>query len=446
MVAIEAKLLPVQFDFLTDDSPWSLIYGGRGSSKSTALGWGVVPRAAVPGTREGLYRQRLIDLKGTTLKTMLEGDGNLPPILPYDSYHHNKELKTIKIKNGGEIVYNGLDQGDVGRTMGSTGKGSSMNLSGAHFDEAVEMQLPTVLQVCMSVRLKIPGVPLVRRFACNPGPPSSWIAQRWGLAPGTEAMPGHVWRHARPTDNWHLPPEYIEQLEQLEGVARERYLLGRWVGSDGLVYDRFDRHVHVQERPREEMKTFTLGIDDGYTDPFVVLEIGIDTDNRFHIAREVYESKLVMDEKIARVKAHGEHDCECVFDSAAPDLIETSRRKGIRAFAADKGQGSVEYGINIIRNLLKLREDGTPGLTVDPSCVNTIREFESYELTEGPDGLKDKPRDRDNHAMDAGRYAIRRAVEERGLRVLGPDPDEVKKQEEPKSFAEMRAADPEWGW
>ena len=178
----------------------------------------------------------------------------------------------------------------------------------------------------------------------------------------------------------------------------------------------------------------------------VVLEVGIDTDNRFHITREVYESKLVMDEKIARIKAHGEHDCEAVFDSAAPDLIETSRRKGIRAFAADKGQGSIEYGINIIRNLLKLRDDGTPGLTVDPSCVNTIREFETYERKTGAEGLKDEYIDAFNHSMDALRYAVRWLVEERGLRVLGPDPDEVKKQDKPKTFEQARLDDPDAGW
>lgn len=447
-MAIDVMLLPSQHDFVSDDSPWSLIYGGRGSSKSTALGWGVVLRAMHKGAREGLYRQRLIDLKGTTLKTILEGDGNLPPILPHGTYHHNKETKTIRIDGGGEIVYNGLDQGDTGRTMGSTGKGSSMNLSGAHFDEAVEMQKASVMQICMSVRLDIPCLARVRRFACNPATPANWVAQDWGLAPGTEAKPGRVWRHARPQDNKHLPLDVLDELNNLDGVARERYWLGKWVGSDGLVYDGFDRHVHVQSRDHAQMKTWGLGIDDGYTDPFVCLLIGTDSDGRMHIASECYETKLVMDEKISRVRAMGTDSSDAVFDSAAPDLIETSRRKGVRAFAADKGPGSIEYGIGLIRNALRLRDDGTPGLTVDPSCVNTIREFESYELTEGPMGLKDKPRDRDNHTMDAARYYIRRAVDERGTRVPSYDPAEAQKQASKKtpSFAEMRAADPDWGF
>jgi hypothetical protein len=75
-----------------------------------------------------------------------------------------------------------------------------------------------------------------------------------------------------------------------------------------------------------------------------------------------------------------------------------------------------------------------------------VREYETYEWAENRDGLKDEPRKVNDHAMDPIRYGIRWVSQQRGLRVLGPDPDEVKKQEEPKTFAEMRAADPEWGW
>ena len=39
-------------------------------------------------------------------------------------------------------------------------------------------------------------------------------------------------------------------------------------------------------------------------------------------------------------------------------------------------------------------------MTVDPSCVNTINEFESYVWKEG----KDEPVKEWDHAMDATRY------------------------------------------
>jgi phage terminase large subunit len=46
--------------------------------------------------------------------------------------------------------------------------------------------------------------------------------------------------------------------------------------------------------------------------------------------------------------------------------------------------------------------DNRPRLTVDPSCVETINEFESYVWK--PE--KDEPVKENDHAMDALRYGI----------------------------------------
>lgn len=447
---VDVKLLPVQYDFVTDDSAWSLVYGGRGSSKTTALAWGVFMRASVPHAREGLFRQKLIDLKGTTLKTLLEGDGSQPPIIPPGSYTHNKAEKTIKIHGGGEIIYNGFDTGEVSRKMGSTGKASSLNLTGAHFDEAVEMSEANVTQVAMSVRVKInrpdtgEQMPLVRRFACNPGPPSHWIAKRWGLAPDTPPLGGHVARHADPRDNHHLPKEFLDELGRLEGVARQRYLLGMWVGSDGLVYNRFDRRTHMVTRPPAPATSKIIGVDYGYTDPFCALEIHR-TEGGYHVAREVYETKLVPSEMIARIKSMADADTEVIVDSAQPDFIEALRRENVRARPADKGPGSIVYGINIVQEHLS---EGR--LTIDHNCTNTVREFESYEWKESIDGLQDQPRDADNHAMDALRYALRYVHEDRGgmVRMAGANGTASSTPSESvhSYAARKRAEDPDWGF
>ena len=436
-------LIPRQFDFVADDSPWSLVFGGRGSTKTTALCYGAWVRACVVGASEFMARQKLIDFKTTTLKNLIEGVGGFPPEIQPGTYHHNKELKTIKIYGGGEIVYNGMDQGDVGRQMGSTGKGSSLNVSGAHFDEAAEMQEASVIQVCMGVRVKVPGLKLVRRFACNPSLPSNWVAKRWGLALDHVARKGHVSRHLDPRDNWHLPDEFIEELEALDGVARERYLEGKWVGSDGLVFDRFNRNIHVREI-KKSWKGQILGVDDGYTDPFTVVDARWDSDGRYHIVREVHETKLVQTEKIDRVKALWDGNSLVVVDSSEPDLIESMRRAGINAIGADKGQGSIEFGINLVQTELVVQDDGLPRMTVDPSCTNTIREFESHERV----AETGKPRDRDNHMMDPIRYLVRHRTQERGTRVVGSDPSIITPDKEAvkvASFADMRQ-DQDWGW
>jgi len=418
---VEVGLLQHQYDFLVDDSPWLLSDGGRGSAKTTGLGHKIAWRASHPGAREGLFRQKLIDLRNTTLRTLLDGDGLNPPVLTPGTYEHNQTLKTIKIRGGGEIIYNGMDQGDARRQMGSTGRGSSLNLTGAAFEEWVEMTEANVIQISASVRVKIDGLPLQRYGVCNPGPPSHWLAKRFGMAPGETAKPRHKRIFAPVHANHFLPPEAIEELESLEGVARERYLYGKWVGSDGLVYSQWDRSIHVVERDFDPRRII-IGCDYGHNDPFVLLTIMLDSENNVHIADEFYRSRVSHDDKVdtAKRRANG---AEVVVDDSAPELIDSMKRAGIRAIPCTKGAGSVNYGIDLVSNLLRTNEEGKPRLTVDPSCVNTIREFETYEWKPNTDGsLSDTPFDRDNHAMDALRYAVRAIQNESRLFFETPTP------------------------
>jgi len=443
----DTPLLDHQHEFLDADDAWLLGDGGRGSGKTYVLCCKLFDRASHPQAREGLFRQRLIDLKTTTLRTLLEGDGANPPVLIPGSYTHNSALKVIKLNGGGEIIYNGMDQGDVGREAGSTGRGSSMNLTGAAFDEWVEMQENTVIQVSGGVRVKVPGLPLQRYGVCNPSTPAHPLAIRFGITDPSTAHPRARRIEMPAKDNFFNPPEFLEELASLTGVARMRYWDGLWVGADGLVYDRFLRSKHVRdwEQPERFEKGQILGVDDGYTDPFVVLDYGIDPDGRLWCRNEVYESKLTQSEKIDRIKSLWRGDCPVVVDNAAPDLIESLKRAGVNAVPCDKGPGSVNYGIGVVQSLLAREcDDGEPWLSYSSNCTNTIREKESYEWKPGISGVKDQPRDTNNHAMDAERYALRYITEERGGRVLSSgvtDQDAGAKW----SYEDARKDD-DWGW
>jgi phage terminase large subunit len=59
-------------------------------------------------------------------------------------------------------------------------------------------------------------------------------------------------------------------------------------------------------------------------------------------------------------------------------------------------------GIAAVQERLKVQADGLPRLTVDPSCLNTINEFESYVWK--PE--RDEPVKENDHALDALRYGV----------------------------------------
>ncbi len=378
-------------EFVRAEDRFLLYSGCFGGGKSVAICDKLVSRASVPGTREALCRKTLVSLKATTLKTLLDGDGDVPPRLPKGSYSHNKAEKSIKIRGGGEIVYFGLDEPD---------KIGSYNLSGVAVDEAVEVRLEDWTQLRGRIRVQIPGVPNQIYAATNPGPPSHWLASLFGFA-GDPPRKGHRAISTKATDNHYLPQHYLDDLERMEGVAYRRYYLGEWAGAEGVVFDRFTRDGNVRS-VQGPWKRSILACDDGYNDPFVLLSIQVNAQGHTHIASEVYESHLTESEKIARIRQMADDHEFVVVDEAVPALIEAINRSGvIRALPSKKGKGSVLTGINRIQAMLR------DSLSVDPECVNTIQEFETYEWKKTRDGqMTDIPIDAFNHSIDALRYGL----------------------------------------
>lgn len=87
-------------------------------------------------------------------------------------------------------------------------------------------------------------------------------------------------------------------------------------------------------------------------------------------------------------------------DSAEPRTINELRNLGLNILPAKKGPDSVDHGIKFLEDLDEI--------VIDPQrCPNTAREFDGYELDpDGNGGWKANYPDRDNHSIDAVRYAL----------------------------------------
>jgi phage terminase large subunit len=141
--------------------------------------------------------------------------------------------------------------------------------------------------------------------------------------------------------------------------------------------------------------------DEGYTNPAVILVIGVDGDGRLHIAKEYYRRGVLQSVVVAEAKSRRDEFRAggVAVDNSAAGLIADLQDAGIPAIGQ---KGRVLDGITAVQNLLKVQGDGKPRLTVDPSCIETINEFESYVWK--PD--KDEPVKENDHALDALRYAL----------------------------------------
>lgn len=439
------KLLPKQADFVAAEDCRELLYSGAyGAGKSRAVCVKVLRKAVVPGARVGLFRKVSVSLKATTLKTLLEPEGRLPAVLPPGYYEHNKTLGEIRIVGGGQITYGGLDD---------PLKIRSMNLSDVAVDEAIDLNAEDWRTLRSRIRVK-PNPEWVNQIfgATNPGPPSHFLAERFGLAGGHRPAPNCRAIQTRSRDNTFLDPDYVADLETFTGLAKDRYVLGKWVGSDGLVYDLWSQALHVRGSDGGGARTI-VGVDDGFTNPFAAVRCELDGDGRLHVAGMAYERGLQTDQKVEAVARllDGVDPESVIVDEASPMLIKAMQSAGLPAVKTRKSKVSVFEGISMVHQRLADPGDGQVRLTVDPSCQSLVREFESYEWKQTAGARRDVPVPMNDHALDALRYVVSSIDRpQQSLRAgsvtVGGRPDDDASDTLPENVFDASREDPDWGF
>lgn len=110
----------------------------------------------------------------------------------------------------------------------------------------------------------------------------------------------------------------------------------------------------------------------------------------------MYERGLTNDDLAKELKPIiGREYIRC--DSAEPKSIAELAQRGISTVEAIKGKDSVNFGIQWLQQL---------EIIIDVSCQNAKNEFGSYKWEENKHGdMLRKPVDRNNHLIDAIRYA-----------------------------------------
>ena len=84
-------------------------------------------------------------------------------------------------------------------------------------------------------------------------------------------------------------------------------------------------------------------------------------------------------------------------DSAEPKSIAELQQHGVSAKAASKGKDSVLHGIQWLQQ---------QNIILDTRCLNARNEFQTYKWKEDAGGnAMAVPLDKNNHLMDALRYA-----------------------------------------
>lgn len=204
-----------------------------------------------------------------------------------------------------------------------------------------------------------------------------------------------------------LGKPFYDEAEHLKEICLDDYLHeyeGECVGSGGAVFDKLE----IREITDDEIGTFGRcyqGQDWGwFPDPAAWGRSAYNPNTEtIYLFDEIYVNKTSNEHMADMIKKRNAIDEDILCDSAEPKSIRDFRDSGLNAREANKGPGSVEYGMKWLQ---KRR------IVIDPvRCPNAAREFSNYEYEQNKDGeyLTGYP-DKDNHTIDMLRYSYSRVM------------------------------------
>ena len=259
------------------------------------------------------------------------------------------------------------------------------------------------------------GGPVFWCFASYNPPQSSnnWVNEEMLLE-----QPDRLFHHSDyrsvPAD-W-LGAQFLDDADRLrqrnERAYRHEYL-GEVTGTGGSVFENVkDRSMTDEEIAHFDRRRY--GLDFGFAvDPLAFLCMHYDAKREaLYIFDEIYQPKLTNTRAAETIRKKITQSAVIWADSAEPKSIAEMRDSGLRMYGAKKGPDSVDYGIRWLQSLDAIYIDKR-------RCPNAFREFVGYEYERNRDGqfVSAYP-DKDNHAIDACRYAMQEDMRRGGVKIM----------------------------
>lgn len=388
------------------------IKGGRASAKSSYVSLEVVGLLMRDPSLSALVMvKRQSDIRDSVWEQVLWAMGRLG--VADEWVGTTRPYKLTRRSTGQVILFRGCDKAAKSKGLKAPGD----TYFGVQWFEEVDQfsgmaEVRTVYQ--SATRGASEGSPFYRFHTYNPPRAKDSWANREAdrrLAAGMRVVTSNY------TD---LPPGWLPEqtladalaLKEADEEAYRHEWLGDAVGFGAEVFPR------TQVRPLTEAEAEELegapryyGVDWGFSaDPWAWVECAYVRRTRtIYVLRELSGRGLSNPETAAMVAAAMEREpyATVVCDSAEPKSVADYRNEGIRAVKAPKS------GANDVRNSVKWLQYRT-AIVVDPSCTLAADEFKRYAYELTPDGeLTGNLPDRDNHAIDAVRYACSTLIADR---------------------------------
>ncbi len=396
----------VLFDIENKEHLEYVFPGGRGSTKSSFVSLEVIDllmknddmhacimRQVADTLRSSVYQQTLWAIEALSLS-----DEFRPTVSP---------LEITRIKTGQKIYFRGADD---------PGKIKSIKVPFGYigvlwFEELDQFTGPeAVRKIEQSI---IRGGDIAYKFkSFNPPKSAQNWANKYIKIPREDRLVFDS-NYLSVPKQWLGKPfiDDAEFLKETNPVAYENEYMGVANGTGGNVFD----NVTIREVTDEEIETFDRfyrGVDWGwYPDPFAYDCMAyIASQHRLFIFDEYHCNKKGNEEtaKILKEKKGVTENDLITCDSAEKKSTADYRAFGLMVRNAEKGPGSVDYSMKWLQSLREIVID-------NKRCPETAKEFLDYEYERDKEGnvISGYP-DKNNHHIDAVRYAMNRVWKKRG--------------------------------
>jgi phage terminase large subunit len=196
-------------------------------------------------------------------------------------------------------------------------------------------------------------------------------------------------------DNKFLDQTIIEEIERLRDTD-EQYWQIYGLGEKGFSKSTIFNFTETNVIP-EDAEFISYGADFGYTnDPTTTVSV-YKKDYNLYIKEHIYQTQMTTVDIHNKWRQIGITSEPIYCDSAEPRLIDELKRMGWKARPSIKGADSINAGIDLLKRFK---------IYIHKDSHNAIQEFRNYKWQEDKSGkLMNKPVDKNNHLIDATRYA-----------------------------------------
>ena len=387
---------PRAFAPLLKPSRYKGAHGGRGSGKSHFFAELLIERCIMERTHAVCVREVQKTLDQSVKKLLEEKIEAL-------GVGHLFDVQQTKItgKNGSLIIFQGMQDHTADSIK------SLQGFAVAWVEEAQSLSQRSLDLLRPTIREE--GSELW--FSWNPSKNTDPVDV---LLRGESPPPDAIVVQANWRDNPQFPAVLLAEMEYDRGRDKDKYL-HVWEGqylqsSEARVF----KNWRIDEFDVNPEWIMRQGADWGFSvDPSVLVQLAI-VGKTIYIPHEAYkigcEIDLLPDLFLTVPNAE---KWPITADSARPETISYMQKHGFpKMFPAIKGARSLEEGIEFLRSF---------DIVVHPRCIHTIDELTLYSYKRDP--LTDKVipvlEDKDNHVIDAMRYACE-AARRAGKKDTGP--------------------------